>query len=271
VRPSSDNEVVAWRAKDTVEFDLLKATFRSHSFGRHWHDHYVVGIILDGVETFWYRGATHIAEQGSIVLVNPGEVHTGSAGAGTHWHYRALYPPAELLQQAAAECGLPSDYLPDFRQPVVHDPVIWKMLRRSHIAFEERDNLAGQSYLRAGMVRLVGRYSSLATPIRTVAHLDADIDRVVDFMHEHYAEDLSLEKLADIAMLSRYHFLRVFQRKTGLPPHQHLLQIRVMRARDLLRGGASVGQAALETGFVDQSHLTKCFKRVYGITPGAYR
>lgn len=271
MRAVSDNEVVTWRAKDTVEFDLLKATFRSHTFSRHWHDHYVVGIILDGVETFWYQGETHVAEQGSIVLINPGEVHTGSAGQGTHWRYRALYPPAELLKQAAEECGLPDSYLPDFRRPVVYDPGIWEMLRRSHVAFEDRDNLAGQSYLRAGLVRLVSRHSSLSSPMRPVSHLDSDIDRVVEFMQSHYADDLTLEKLADIAMLSRYHFLRVFQRKTGLPPHQHLLQIRVMKARDLLRGGASVGQAALETGFVDQSHLTKCFKRVYGITPGAYR
>ena len=74
-----------------------------------------------------------------------------------------------------------------------------------------------------------------------------------------------------VADLSPFHLHRVFRRATGLPPHSYLLMIRVNQARELLRRGLSPAEVALHTGFFDQSHLTRHFHRLVGVTPARFR
>jgi AraC-like DNA-binding protein len=81
---------------------------------------------------------------------------------------------------------------------------------------------------------------------------------------------LTLAALADEAGLSRYQFLRSFARATGLTPHAYILQRRIHRARQLIRCGTRLAEAAAQSGFSDQSHMTRLFVRSFGVTPGAY-
>jgi AraC-like DNA-binding protein len=83
-------------------------------------------------------------------------------------------------------------------------------------------------------------------------------------------ENISLAELASFAYLSRFHLIRVFKKHTGLPPHAYLEQIRVNRAKELLKSGMPIIDTAYELGFVDQSHLTKTFKKFAGTTPGQF-
>jgi AraC-like DNA-binding protein len=71
--------------------------------------------------------------------------------------------------------------------------------------------------------------------------------------------------------LSPFHLLRVFRAAVGLPPHAYQIQLRVARAKELLRAGMPIAAVAVEVGFVDQSHLTRHFKRLVGVPPGRYR
>ena len=82
--------------------------------------------------------------------------------------------------------------------------------------------------------------------------------------------DVNLETLAREAGLSRFQALRAFKRRYGLPPHAYQLYLRVSRARLMLRAGATPAQAAAHFGFGDQSHMTRHFKRIVGVTPGQY-
>ena len=80
-----------------------------------------------------------------------------------------------------------------------------------------------------------------------------------------------LTELAQIARLSTYHLIRAFRAEIGLTPHAYLVDVRVRRARDLLRVGQAPAEVALGVGFADQAHLTRAFKSRIGVTPGAYR
>ncbi|MDR6677390.1 helix-turn-helix transcriptional regulator [Pseudomonas oryzihabitans] len=80
----------------------------------------------------------------------------------------------------------------------------------------------------------------------------------------------TLAELADAAALSRYQLLRAFAQATGLTPHAYLIQRRLQQARRLIASGMSLVETAAATGFADQSHLTRLFRRTYGFTPGAY-
>jgi transcriptional regulator GlxA family with amidase domain len=96
------------------------------------------------------------------------------------------------------------------------------------------------------------------------------IRRVMSYMEEHFAEPLSLAELARMCDRSLYRFATVFRREVGIPPHQYLCRLRIQHAQSLLRQGTSPTIAAVETGFFDQSHLSRHFKRLCGVTPGRF-
>lgn len=112
-------QVKYWLAQGlggTIE--LLHATSIHHTFTKHFHEGFAIGVIENGVEAFSYRRTTRIAPAGSIVILNPGEVHTGQAGIEKGWRYRMLYPEATLLQRAPSEIAERQTDIPFFSQPV---------------------------------------------------------------------------------------------------------------------------------------------------------
>src|SRR6266550_9510131 len=101
--------------------ELVHATYGTNTFSPHKHEGYVIGVIEQGAEQFEYRRSRHIAPAGSIVFINPGEVHTGSSATDQGWTYRTLYPPVELLQRAVSDLADRQHDIPFFAEPVVHD------------------------------------------------------------------------------------------------------------------------------------------------------
>jgi AraC-like DNA-binding protein len=102
--------------------------------------------------------------------------------------------------------------------------------------------------------------------------LSPEIRRSIDFIHAHYGDDISLDRLAAVASMSRYHYLRVFKRATGLTPYAYLRNVQLQQAAILLRtSDASISEIALHLGFASPGHLTDAFKRRYGMTPSAFR
>jgi AraC family transcriptional regulator len=96
---------------------------------------------------------------------------------------------------------------------------------------------------------------------------------VLEYIHEHLVADLTLRDLAAVTHLSPYHFARLFKVSTGLPPRQYVIARRVERAKQLLRGedDLTLAQVAARAGFCDQSHFTRQFKRLVGVTPKRFR
>jgi AraC family transcriptional regulator len=96
------------------------------------------------------------------------------------------------------------------------------------------------------------------------------VQRAIRYIQENHARDIGLKDIAQAASLSRFHLARLFKHVVGVPPHQYLIQMRVQSAHSLLSAGAgkrSLAEVALAVGFSDQSHLTRHFKRVLGVTP----
>lgn len=267
-----NREVVKfWQAPDLGKLDLLHARYITHSFTRHTHDGYAIGIIEQGAETFFYRGGLHIAPAGSAVIINPGEVHTGQAHDHNGWTYRMLYPEAALVQRAAAEVSAKIS-LPDFPEPVIFDRQLVGQIRRLHVALESSGSaLERESILVATLAQMITRHAAgFFRPAATAGPYQA-VQRARDYLDAHFADNVSLDELARVANLSSYHLLRVFKDTIGLPPHAYQNQVRVQKARQLLANGWPIAHAAAEAGFVDQSHFSRRFKGIFGITPGQFR
>jgi len=98
------------------------------------------------------------------------------------------------------------------------------------------------------------------------------LNRVLEYVDQHLEDNVSLTALAEVAGLSMYHFAKAFKQSTGAPPYQYVLERKIERAKQLLRNpNRSVLEASARSGFVDQSHFTKVFHRLVGITPTEYR
>jgi AraC-like DNA-binding protein len=259
-----------WRHPAVPETDLLRARYVTHRFSRHVHDGYAIGLIVAGVEEFDYRGTTHRAAAGELVLVNPDAVHTGQAGTPDGWSYRMLYPSIGALAGIAAELGAPYA-TPYFPEQVVRDDAVAALLGRAHQAAERGDALAASTLSRTLFARLLTRH---AAP-RPAAALPGDGRRAVrealDLLHERLIDPPTLEDLAGAVGARPFPLLRAFKEATGLPPHAYLTSLRVRRARHLLESGMRPARVAAEVGFTDQAHLTRHFRRIVGVPPAAYQ
>jgi AraC-like DNA-binding protein len=96
------------------------------------------------------------------------------------------------------------------------------------------------------------------------------VTAVRDYLRKRAYETITLDDLARISRMSRFHLARVFAANVGLPPHAYQTRLRIERAMALLRSGVRPGEVANLTGFADQSHLTRHFRRIVGVTPGEY-
>ncbi len=123
-------------------------------------------------------------------------------------------------------------------------------------------------------VHLLRHYTSVSVDIEEKSQglTRQQVKRVTDFILAHLSQDLSLEALAQQAGFSSYHFARLFRQTMGESPHQFVLRQSVVRAQRLLKEtDVPLAHIALESGFANQSHLTRIFKRHLGLTPRAYR
>ena len=86
-----------WQTAPLNGVELLTARYIEHRFVPHVHDGFVIGMIMDGAQRYRYRGAEHLASTGTLVLINPDEVHNGHKGHDAGWRYRAFYPDNEQI------------------------------------------------------------------------------------------------------------------------------------------------------------------------------
>ena len=260
-----------WHDATLSNLELLHATYVTHTFAPHSHEGYVIGVIEQGAEQFAYRRSQHVAPVGSIVCINPGEMHTGSSAAEHGWTYRTLYPSIELLQRAVSDLTGRQRDIPFFAEPVVHDPEMMMEISLTHRVLEEQASvLERESRLLWTLARFIVRYADDHPRPRPFAKEQMGIQRACSYLEENYAENVSLEQLAAIAHLSPFHLLRSFRDQVGLPPHAYQIQLRIMHAKHMLRRGVPCVETAVAVGFADQSHFTKHFKRNVGVPPGLY-
>ena len=265
-------QALLWREPTLHGTEMLRATYVSFAFAPHAHETYAIGVTERGAQTFTsrrHRGL--VMPAGTIAVVNPGEVHTSCALDARGWSYRMLYPCVDLLQGICEESHGRRGAEPFFISPVIADRDLALRIRGLLVACErpETSALERESRLRSCLADLVVRHGGERREPR-VASLAAERLRAVRDLLESCPERITLRELAACASLGRYQLLRAFRDVYGLPPHAYLLQVRVRRASALLRTGVSISDAALGAGFADQSHLTRCFKRATGVTPGRY-
>jgi AraC-like DNA-binding protein len=249
--------------------ELLTARFQQQRFCRHWHETYVIAVILGGAQGYWYRGAQCIAPSGTLVVINPGEVHTGEAGTPVGWAYRAFYPPANWIEGLGRTLtGRPATATWFPAEPIA-DPELGRQLAAAHMQLERHiDVLEAETALHSACTSLLVRHAKNRPQPAAIATDTVRVARMQQRLADDLTEPISLTTLAASVGLSPFHAARLFATIVGMPPHAWRNQVRIGRAVGLLRRGASVTEAATDVGFYDQSHFTRHFRRAYGVPPG---
>lgn len=249
--------------------ELLTATFLEQRFCRHWHETYVIAVILAGAQGYWYRGAQRTSPCGTFDVINPGEVHTGEAATPAGWAYRAFYPAVDWIQQLRATLTDAAPAQVWFPDDPISDPDVVRRLASAHILLETGvDFLEAETALHAAFASLLVRYAKDRPHITSVVHDTEPVRGMQQRLGDDLTEAITLTALASSVGLSPFHAARLFAKVVGMPPHAWRNQLRISRALQLLRSGTSVIEAAAAVGFFDQSHFTRHFKRAYGVPPG---
>jgi AraC-like DNA-binding protein len=270
-KSSEQEHAQLWHVPALEDLLLLRATFVDYTFKRHTHDYFAIGMIEAGLQKFDYQRNTFFTPPQGIIVINPGEPHTGEAASVAGFKYRALYPDADAMRSIASEVTDSQQTIPFFTMPVIHNSSLYDLIRQLHIALEEPVNsLQTQSQYLMVMASLILQHADRklsAYPIRPERN---EVTRLRRYIETYYAEAITLDMLADLVHWNKYYLLRVFRATVGLPPHRYLESIRIQRSQDLLRHGMRIAEVALLTGFNSQSHFTTTFKRIIGVTPGHY-
>jgi AraC-like DNA-binding protein len=261
-----------WHLSGFHHLEMLSASYSNHSFPRHWHETYVIQVVEQGINEFICEGQTWTAPKGSIVIINPSEVHTGHSIGNDTLKYRSFYPSAELFSDVLSQLNHPARRDVFFPSCVVTDPGLAGLILRAHNKAESEDlSVEAHSLLLWAMSELAMKCSDQQFVLKPVKTENVSILRARDYIQDHFSDNITLNQLADVSGLSSFHFLRMFQKAFGLPPHEFVRNVRIERARALLKKGHPIAVVAGETGFYDQSHFNRHFKRIMGLTPGQYR
>ncbi|MFG6462718.1 AraC family transcriptional regulator [Roseateles sp. DXS20W] len=234
----------------------------AHTFGRHTHDQFGIGLIERGAQKSASGRGVVEAMAGDLITVNPGEVHDGKPFDASGRRWRMLYLDAALLLNAAVDIAPATAF--EFTAPVLRDA---PLVARFGALFGAITAGGNALHAEAALLALV---AGLLRPAGGRAAVGAAVAAARERMDDDPACAPTLAALAAEAGLSRYQFLRAFTRLTGLPPHAYLMQRRVQHARRLVGDGWALADAATASGFADQSHMTRCFVRSFGLTPGAF-
>lgn len=159
----------------------------------------------------------------------------------------------------------------------IDDPVIQQLALALKTEIETgcmSGRLYGESLGTALAARLVQNYAVSKPSLEFKANglSQSQLERVIDYIKANLTQDLSILDLATLISMSESHFSRSFKQSMGITPYQYLMQQRVERAKQLLKQQViSISNIALDCGFANQTHLTKVFRQMTGVTPKAYQ
>lgn len=256
-----------------VDRDLHIEAYRfqclAQPFSLHFHAHYVLGLVERGIRSLTCKGKKVVLRSGELFLLNPGDSHACAQCGDEPLDYRSVTIPIEAMLDLAAELS-GARSLPVFPVPMVDDPELACQFRAFHqLLLSGGGRFAKEEALLLLVGHLLEKHGRLPPP--PPPECRREIEQACAYIEQHFPERIALDQLCRRTGLSRSTLLRAFTQDRGITPYRYLEAVRVNAAKRLLEQGVSPLEAALETGFSDQSHFTNHFTAAIGVSPGMYR
>lgn len=238
-------------------------------FPNHFHEYFVIGFIEKGQRYLLCKGEEYIINQGDLVLFNPYDTHSCEQIDGKALDYRCINVMPDVMKKFVKEIT-GTDSLPYFTENVLFRHELNASLKELHIQILQKEKALKKEELFLNLLEeLIRTYSDVAF-LENAPEPSDEVKAVCGYLESHYQENITLEHLSKLAGWSKYHLLRSFTKQKGISPYSYLETVRINHAKKLLEEGVKPINAAFQTGFSDQSHMTKFFKRQVGLTPKQY-
>lgn len=251
-------------------------------FPNHFHEYYVIGFVEHGERYLSCKNKEYHIQSGNIILFNPGDTHACTQSDDGTFAYRGFNISSDVMLDLTAELT-GQQKLPSFAETVITDDEICyylhtlhKMLSKPPYALMSDNDSVSDSFDFGKEETLLLLISSLLQKCGWSFSPDLpeyrhEVETTCEFIREHFPEHISLDQLCNHAGLSRSTLLRTFTKAKGITPYRYLETVRINEAKHLLQKGTQPVDAAIQTGFSDQSHFTNYFSSFIGLAPGAYR
>lgn len=254
---------------EALRIEACRFTGIEQPFPNHFHAHYVIGLIESGERRMTCRNRDYLLSKNCIVLFNPGDNHACVQCDGGTLDYRSFHISQAVMLDLCAEIT-GAQTLPGFSQNVIYDDEAVCYLRQLHeMVLHGSGEFEKEELLLLLISLLLQKYGQ---PFEACAAACRDeVASACAFLERHYPERISLEQICRHTGLSKSTLLRAFTKEKGVTPYRYLEAIRINAAKALLEQGVPPLDAAMQTGFSDQSHFTNYFSRFIGVSPGTYR
>ncbi len=244
---------------------------RKLCYSRHSHEVFSIGAITAGQSTYLHEKTSQRVRTGTVVLMNPGEVHACNPIADEPWAYLMLYVDSQWLKTLQQERGLnPNHDLQPLAATHSTDPALFAGLTGLYQTLIDPDAPLLQKQCSAVsfftlMQQTLG--TSTARPEQAIQR----VERVAQLINDNFKGSISLEDMCSAANLSGSYLIRAFEQRYNMTPHAYLINLRIQHARTRLKAGSLIVDVAQELGFADQAHFQRVFKKHLAATPGQYR
>ena len=238
-------------------------------YARHSHETFSVGLIDSGASTYINGNHQCRIEAGTLVLMNPGDVHACNPIQNQPWAYRMLYVDTGWLSELQDDLGMGGAGFRCFAPIMTRDPLLQAGFRCLHAVLID-DNADLLQKEAAAVSFFSELHEQLALEVG-VPGGDLKLQRAAEFIADNYQRSLKLDEISLMAGVSPSSLIRAFKKQFGMTPHAYLTNRRVQFARAELRRGLPIADVALAAGFADQAHLQRAFKQLLAATPGHYR
>jgi AraC-like DNA-binding protein len=238
-------------------------------FPNHFHEHYVIGFIEDGERCLSCKNKEYTIKKGNILIFNPGDNHACVQNGKDLLDFRGFnISKATMLDLSEEITG--KRILPGFTENVIYNNELGCYLRSLHeMVMSGLGEFEKEEKLLLLISLLISNYGQ---PFENcVLECRDEIDKACKFIEKHYTEHIYMDQICKCAGLSKSALLRAFTKTKGITPYRYLQTIRVNEAKKLLEQGVTPVEAAMKTGFSDQSHFTNFFSTFIGLSPGVYR
>lgn len=260
------------RVKELPELETYQVVDVAQSASRHIHWVFSLSVCQSGVCVHETKRGKYVVMPGSIFVINAGEKHSKCVPNDCTYSSCSIRIDPKFLNTLITQIGGQELDSFHFQQPAIYNRAMSQQIVSLYRTLKENTSkLEKQCLLLDIIAKLYACYSCERVKPPVMGDERTPLSRVCEYLQDCFSENVSLSQLASIAGLSEFHLSRVFTKEIGVPPHTYQLQVRLKKATDLIATGKTLVEAALETGFCDQSHFHKAFKKKFGITPGQYK
>jgi AraC-like DNA-binding protein len=261
-----------WR-DDTLPFIEARSIHdgRNVRYAAHAHETFSIGIIAAGHCTYLNGKARERAGAGSVVMMNPGDVHSCNPIHDEPWSYRMLYIDVPWLVGIQQDVGISRNHhFQPFSTTMTTSPELYAGLQRVYdvITDPQAEHLQKHS---AALTFMTAVQQALSPTRDLPRYGRRGLVRAAEFIRDNYSRAIGLDEICSAASLSASYLIRAFKDEYGMTPHAYLINCRIEFSRAQLRRGRPIAEVALAAGFSDQAHLQRCFKKFVAATPGQYR